>query len=298
MTTKPDEKQVVTITIVLICFFVWILAQSAWSIKVDAAEFENLQASWLVSQGYIPYSQFFDHHTPLFFYLLTPFFPLLGSIQTDPEVAIQSISVIRAGMVFLTVLIAGCVYGIVWLWRGKRTAWISLLLYLSIDMVTRKAIEIRPNLPATLLLMAALSLLVWSYKIERHRSITLFSSGLIFSMAVLVAEETLLFGIWLLLILVMDVILCAVDEREIEFTESILLVAGFATGLIGFLVYLVSKSDNTTIFSIALTAGYFSGKPYHENSPACSRKSTPFCLCGILPGHSMAINPILEAKSN
>ncbi len=33
----------------------------------DPAELENLQASWLVHSGLVPYRDFFEHHSPLFF---------------------------------------------------------------------------------------------------------------------------------------------------------------------------------------------------------------------------------------
>ncbi|MBU0762305.1 MAG: glycosyltransferase family 39 protein, partial [Candidatus Altiarchaeota archaeon] len=37
-------------------------------------ETENLHASWLVYRGYIPYRDFFEHHTPLTWYVLSPLF--------------------------------------------------------------------------------------------------------------------------------------------------------------------------------------------------------------------------------
>ena len=40
---------------------------------VQLDEFEHLHAAWLVSQGQTPYTDFFEHHTPLFYFLGAPF---------------------------------------------------------------------------------------------------------------------------------------------------------------------------------------------------------------------------------
>lgn len=40
---------------------------------IQPDEFEHLHAAWLVSQGQTPYVDFFQHHTPLFYYIAAPF---------------------------------------------------------------------------------------------------------------------------------------------------------------------------------------------------------------------------------
>ena len=40
----------------------------------DADEFEHLQFTWLLSQGRVPYRDFFEHHTPVFHLLAAPYF--------------------------------------------------------------------------------------------------------------------------------------------------------------------------------------------------------------------------------
>ena len=35
-------------------------------------EFEHLHASWLISKGFIPYRDFFEHHHPLLWYISAP----------------------------------------------------------------------------------------------------------------------------------------------------------------------------------------------------------------------------------
>src|SRR5579872_209907 len=40
--------------------------------RFDPDEFEHLHAAWCVSKGSIPYRDFFEHHTPWFYYVLEP----------------------------------------------------------------------------------------------------------------------------------------------------------------------------------------------------------------------------------
>ena len=55
-------------------------------IRIEAVqldEFEHLHASWLISQGQKPYVDFFEHHTPLFYYLGAPFLALVKNPGFD-----------------------------------------------------------------------------------------------------------------------------------------------------------------------------------------------------------------------
>jgi hypothetical protein len=40
----------------------------------DSDEFEHSHAAWCVFKGMLPYKDFFEHHTPRYYYLLSPFF--------------------------------------------------------------------------------------------------------------------------------------------------------------------------------------------------------------------------------
>ncbi len=47
--------------------------------KIELDEFEHLHAAWLVSLGQTPYVDFFEHHTPLFYFLGAAILPLENS---------------------------------------------------------------------------------------------------------------------------------------------------------------------------------------------------------------------------
>ncbi|MBU0761569.1 MAG: hypothetical protein KKD39_00955, partial [Candidatus Altiarchaeota archaeon] len=65
-------------SIVATVFVVGFVLSIHTSMFVPAAGYfddvENLHASWLVYRGYIPYRDFFEHHTPLTWYVLSPLF--------------------------------------------------------------------------------------------------------------------------------------------------------------------------------------------------------------------------------
>src|SRR5262249_28450123 len=44
----------------------------ALNITLDPDESEHLHAAWLVASGLVPFRDFWDHHAPLFFYLMAP----------------------------------------------------------------------------------------------------------------------------------------------------------------------------------------------------------------------------------
>jgi hypothetical protein len=52
---------------------------SAWSLRVDSDEPQYLHVSWAWTQGFLPYRDFFDNHTPLFQLLMSPLLALLGA---------------------------------------------------------------------------------------------------------------------------------------------------------------------------------------------------------------------------
>ena len=54
----------------------------------DADELQHLHSAWLVSEGFLPYRDYFQHHTPGLHYLLGPLF-WLADVKTDPASALR-----------------------------------------------------------------------------------------------------------------------------------------------------------------------------------------------------------------
>ena len=55
----------------------------------DADELQHLHSAWLVSEGFLPYRDYFQHHTPGLHYLLGPLF-WLRDVKTDAAGALRN----------------------------------------------------------------------------------------------------------------------------------------------------------------------------------------------------------------
>ena len=116
-------------------------------------EFESVHSAWKIIHGERIYIDFFQHHHPFFYYLLVPFIKALG--ETSFTIVCMRILMLSMLLLIFTVtfLIAKKV-------GGKEIGIIALILLSSTSIFIRNAIEIRPDVPQTLLsLMAVLFLL-------------------------------------------------------------------------------------------------------------------------------------------
>jgi len=130
----------------------WLLL--AWEIPnrgIDPDELEHLHAACSVWRGDVPYRDFFEHHGPGLYYLIWPLFRACG-----PE-----LSVLWCGRTLMwvcslaTVLLTGRMAA---RWGGGSFAGLLAMGLLSWSTVFQsKGIELRPDVPAMLLLMVAVS---------------------------------------------------------------------------------------------------------------------------------------------
>jgi hypothetical protein len=169
--------------------------------------------AWSIAQGAVPYRDLFEHHTPLFHYLLSalwdrstpngPARPGLGALLLAREVT-WAVSGIVIG---LTALLARRLF-------GSTTAWLSLALTATSIVVGLRAPEIRPDGLSTALWIGCL--IFFDAALRRRdqsdwRAKGLFmASGLSISLAVLTSQKLLLAGPALALV----VCLYAFGRRE------------------------------------------------------------------------------------
>jgi len=117
----------------------------------DPDEFEHAHAAWCVFRGLVPYRDFFEHHTPWYYYLLAPFFSLrwfavdqsFDSARHFLLFARGSSLVLCAAAVLLLVL-AGFVASP----SSRRTGLAAGLLLAAQPVVIQKTLEIRPDVLA------------------------------------------------------------------------------------------------------------------------------------------------------
>ena len=116
---------------------------------IDPDELEHLHAAYCVWSGEVPYRDFFEHHAPALYYLLMPLFWLSG----------PQLSVLWAGRVVMF----GCSLATLWFtgrlarrWAGDRAGLLAMTLLAWTTVFHSKGIELRPDVPAMLLLVLAI----------------------------------------------------------------------------------------------------------------------------------------------
>jgi len=117
---------------------------------IDPDELEHLHAAFCVSRGDVPYRDFFEHHGPALYYLLWPCFALVG----------PHLTALWAGRA----LMSGCSLATLWLtgrlanrWAGPHAGLLAAALLLWTTIFHGKGIELRPDVPAMLLLLVTVS---------------------------------------------------------------------------------------------------------------------------------------------
>lgn len=129
------------------------------SVGFNPDEFWHLHAAWCLSQGMIPYRDFFEHHTPWLYFLLAPFLRLYR-VDIDPNAAVGFIFLARRIMALFAAIVLILTFFLGYLWRGPRVAWLATALLSTSVVFGHKTLEIRPDVPALVLWLGCLVTLV------------------------------------------------------------------------------------------------------------------------------------------
>lgn len=127
----------------------------------DPDEFEHSHAAWCVFKGMLPYKDFFEHHTPWYYYLLAPFFRWFAVDQSFDGArrfllfARGSSLVLDAISVILVALLGGLGTGA----NRRRVGLLAGLLLAAAPVFIEKTLEIRPDVLALPFFIGALGLL-------------------------------------------------------------------------------------------------------------------------------------------
>lgn len=136
----------------------------------DPDEFEHLHAAWLVSNGEVPYRDFFEHHTPWLYYAVQPAFVACNfGRETDDAMALIGLARFIP-LVVSAVAIALVIYLIRVMWDWN-TAWAGAVLLSSMPSLLRKSLEFRPDVPAMLLWVGTwVALMHGLHRYEEHKA--------------------------------------------------------------------------------------------------------------------------------
>jgi hypothetical protein len=135
-----------------------VLALLTLSLAVNRAfsddEIEHIHASWYVQNGQVPYRDFFEHHHPLFWFLLAPLIALCGQDLMVLAIARLLILLMAVGIGWLTWRISRLAGG------DAETACLAVAMLFSGFMFLPCVMEIRPDVPMVLLALAAVERLL------------------------------------------------------------------------------------------------------------------------------------------
>ena len=154
----PSELVFWLVGIILVLIpFVWRL-QLLMLRAFDADELQHLHSAWLVSEGFLPYRDYFQHHTPGLHYLLSPVF-WLADVKTDPASALRLIFLSRQLMWLFTGLGLGLIFYLGTVWKGTSVGLVGTIMLGNCIMYLEKTIEIRPDVAASALWIACVLVL-------------------------------------------------------------------------------------------------------------------------------------------
>ncbi|HXV59686.1 MAG TPA: hypothetical protein VEK15_03245 [Vicinamibacteria bacterium] len=155
-------------------------------------ELQHLHSSWCISQGFLPYRDYFDHHTPWLHFGLSILFSVFD-VTTDPEEAISLIFSGRRAMWVITGLILALTFWVGRQQRGVDVGLMAVLLLSNTVMFLGKTLEIRPDVPASALLVLAVALSTSALRVPGPQKARwrLVSSGLALGAAVMFTQKAL-----------------------------------------------------------------------------------------------------------
>jgi 4-amino-4-deoxy-L-arabinose transferase-like glycosyltransferase len=238
-------------TWLLIAGFAVLVVLMALQRSFDRDEFEAIKSAWKIFTGETIYVDFFQHHPPFLYYLLTPLISLLGETRMTLYAA-------RLLMVCFTLGILAMVHELARLLFSRRVAAVSVLFLLGITMFMGKAIEVRPDVPQTFFGLLSLWLLYRFF--ASGRKILLMLSALFLGLGYLILQKLIFLIILIHIVLIYRVIRSQVRWPSLaQFSALLLAVWG------GYCLYLAYQGEFTPYWFFnfefnAASTGYSSGQ--------------------------------------
>ncbi len=152
---------------------------------------EHAHAGYLISRGLVPYTDFFEHHNPLYWYLIAPVFFFSKGISALYVLYVLS----------LVALAFTCLYlfriGLS-LFQDKRISYLMVIYFLSIKNVLL-SFQVSPDPFATLFLLIS-----FYHLIEAHGIKDYLKSGLLGGISVLFLQKTVLYVLGFAALILLD----------------------------------------------------------------------------------------------
>jgi hypothetical protein len=193
----PAKRPDLLLVVMGIALLVATFAPRLWLLRIrsfDPDEFEHLHASWLLSKGFLPYRDYFEHHTPALYFFLAPVFAFFD-VETSFAEAKAMMIFSRQLMCVLTGLALLLVLGLGWRWRDWRVGLAGAVFTSGTITFLKKTLEVRPDVLCAVFWMACLLLLLRAVTqtdagTRRARGF-FFGSGVLLGLTVLTTQKML-----------------------------------------------------------------------------------------------------------
>lgn len=172
-----SRKFSIILIVVLGAISVW----AAWKWRIDHDEIEHLHAAWLVSQGMLPFANFFEHHHPTLWYLLAP----LTYLTQNPHLLVFTVRLLD--LILLALIISFTFRHFAKILSPDADWLMAATILVSSFAFLQKSMEVRPD-P----LMQALSfagLYTWSIFLMHSRKRWAIISGILFGLSFIVLQK-------------------------------------------------------------------------------------------------------------
>src|SRR5687767_5871082 len=123
--------------------------------EFDPDELEHSHVAWLITQGDVPYLDFFEMHMPLFYYPLAAVFASLDPAESG-DAALRALVVARRATWTVSLILVALTWLLARQMRGSTAAWLAMPLTAFSITVALRAPEIRPDGLSTCLWLACL----------------------------------------------------------------------------------------------------------------------------------------------
>jgi len=152
----------------------------------DPDEFQHLHVTRQLYHGQIPYRDFFEHHTPFIYFTMTGLYAIFGE-------GIHILFVARGLMLILTVLILYLTYILGKNLYNTDTGLFGALFLSYVIMFLEKTLEVRPDVPAVIFWLAALTFMVKGVKdnSSAFSSKRFILSGLMMGISIMFTQKAL-----------------------------------------------------------------------------------------------------------
>lgn len=190
-------------------------------------EFEYAHDGWLISQGQIPYRDFFEHVFPLSYYIYAvPFF--FGLDRPSDVISLRVV----VFMFFVVTCISAWLISVL---SKERASFLTPMLLMTVWPFYRYGIEIRPDIIAFCFFLTAIVFLKQRW-ITPSRSA--FASGVVFMLAVWSSQKVLCYGLVFVAAFIADAINLKVKKSKLFMKRPLHFLAGSVLVLLLICVHL------------------------------------------------------------